>query len=783
MFDEGRESVPRFSINGSEAKENFKVVIRVRPPLPREVDPEYGFSSVVEISPDSKSISLLEYLGAASNDLEREQDLEQNPALANYHCFTFDHVYDPESPQSLVYENTARPAVYSTLEGYNATLIAYGQTGTGKTYTMEGFRFGVNDSQRGIVPRSIEDVFSYIESSSNADSTFMVRVSYLQIYNENISDLLKNERGPLQIREEKRRGVFVEGLSEWAVRTPSEITSLLEKGANARATASTKMNDISSRSHAVFIIIVEQMKLEDEFKQVKMGKLNIVDLAGSERVRVTGATGKRLEESKKINQSLSALGNVISALTDSKPRTHIPYRDSKLTRLLEDSLGGNCKTTMFAMISPAHDAFSESLSTLKFANRAKNIKNAPRVNEDVDQKALLRKYENELQKLRSELDHKNRVVVDMQRLLEIEKEKKRTEDYRESLDQPLKDFLIEQEEKKKLEERIKIMNSQLLPGGKKIEDTPQFRSALEEKQRAIRNEYEVRLQEIEKERQQIEEDKAQIDRYKQLLLRQRDIMIALTARLNERDETIIQLQEELDAYDRLQKETEEALDNKQARCEQLEHLCVRYGIHVPAEENSRVFSSKDKKLYPPTNTNSYQLDSDSVVPLQMLTADEKILELTHIINEQKQEIEELQETQASISRDEIEYLRRENYDLEVKLSGISAEVEKYTKEKQSLTGLVEGNLFRLLEQMQTGLQEGSYHQGSLSQDINRLLKAASIFRSVLRGEELPKENQPPDRSTSPFKPDIKTNGRTRPLTVDEMIMIKKQEMRKAREGM
>jgi predicted RNase H-like nuclease (RuvC/YqgF family) len=167
----------------------------------------------------------------------------------------------------------------------------------------------------------------------------------------------------------------------------------------------------------------------------------------------------------------------------------------------------------------------------------------------------------------------------------------------------------------------------------------------------------------------------------------------------------------------------------------------------------------------------------------MLTADEKILELTHIINEQKQEIEELQETQASISRDEIEYLRRENYDLEVKLSGLSAEVEKYTKEKQSLTGLVEGNLFRLLEQMQNGLQEGSYHQGSLSQDISRLLKAASIFRSVLRGEELPKENQPPDRSASPFKPDIKTNGRTRPLTVDEMIMIKKQEMRKAREGM
>ena len=152
----------------------------------------------------------------------------------------------------------------------------------------------------------------------------MVRASYLQIYNENISDLLKNDRSSLQIREDKKRGVFVEGLSEWAVRTPLEIYSLMQRGAAVRATAATKMNDVSSRSHAVFIIIVEQMNIaqtqqnNDDPKQIKVGKLNLVDLAGSERVRVTGATGKRLEECKKINQSLSALGNVIAALTDNK---------------------------------------------------------------------------------------------------------------------------------------------------------------------------------------------------------------------------------------------------------------------------------------------------------------------------------------------------------------------------------------------------------------------------------------------------------------------------------
>ncbi len=220
----------------------------------------------------------------------------------------------------------------------------------------------------------------------------MVRASYLQIYNEVISDLLKVERTSLQIREDKKKGVFVEGLSEWVVRSPNEIYSLMQKGALSRATATTKMNDLSSRSHAVFVIIVEQMTAEDghsveddeSAKHLKMGKLNLVDLAGSERVRVTGATGKRLEESKKINQSLSCLGNVIAALTDAKSRTHIPYRDSKLTRLLEDSLGGNCKTTMIAMISPAYDSFGESLSTLKFATRAKKIKNEARINEDVD---------------------------------------------------------------------------------------------------------------------------------------------------------------------------------------------------------------------------------------------------------------------------------------------------------------------------------------------------------------------------------------------------------------
>lgn len=215
---------------------------------------------------------------------------------------------------------------------------------------------------------------------------------------------MRTEKKNLHIREDPRKGVFVDGVSEWAVVRPQEILELMKLGAKSRATAKTNMNESSSRSHAVFIITIEQMKetgTDTEGKEIKVAKLNLVDLAGSERVRVTGASGKRLDECKNINKSLSCLGMVIAALTERQPQAHIPYRNSVLTRLLSDSLGGNCKTTMLTMISPAPEAFQESLSSLKFAERAKKIRNKPLINEDLDQKALIRKYEHELNKLRS----------------------------------------------------------------------------------------------------------------------------------------------------------------------------------------------------------------------------------------------------------------------------------------------------------------------------------------------------------------------------------------------
>ena len=478
----------------------------------------------------------------------------------------------------------------------------------------------------------------------------MIRASYLQIYNENIMDLLKNRQSGLQIREDKRKGLFVEGLSEWVVRSSSEIYSLMKKGESFRATASTKLNDISSRSHAVFIIVIEQMSnigfdaREDAPRNIKIGKLNLVDLAGSERLTVTGAVGKRLEECKKINQSLSALGNVIAALTDSKGRIHIPYRNSKLTRLLEDSLGGNCKTTMMTMISPACCSVLESLSSLKFAHRAKNIKNVARVNEDVDQRALLRRYETELRQLRLELEKTNKNVLNKESMYILEQEKRKAEEDKaaaivalETLSREVKE---EKDERKRLEDKIKMMSSQVLLAGEKIENTPQFLCALEEKHKIIKEEYDKKLHDLEKEREQIEEDKAEVDRYKQLLLKQRDIMIALTTRLNERDETIIKLQEELDAYDKSQSENERELEIKTMRIKVLENVLKTNKIPIPSldDDISNLSIESIQHRYPPYGHFGEDIEDSTY----FLNAEEKVNELSKIIEEQKNFIDNIE---------------------------------------------------------------------------------------------------------------------------------------------
>ncbi|XP_029585404.1 kinesin-like protein KIF3B [Salmo trutta] len=324
--------------------------------------------------------------------------------------FTFDAVYDSESKQSDIYDDTVRPLVDSVLQGFNGTILAYGQTGTGKTFTMLGMP---TDNERGIIPNSFNHIFTQISRSQNQQ--YLVRASYLEIYREEVRDLLcKDNNKKLDLKENPDSGVYVKDLSSVVSKNVMEIEHVMNIGDQSRSVGFTNMNERSSRSHAIFMITVEcSEKGADGEDHIRVGKLNMVDLAGSERQRKTGANGERLKEATKINLSLSALGNVISALVDGKS-THIPYRDSKLTRLLQDSLGGNAKTVMVATLGPASKNYEESLTTLRYANRAKNIKNKPKINED-PKDALLREFQEEITRLKAQLEERGMLAKERRR--------------------------------------------------------------------------------------------------------------------------------------------------------------------------------------------------------------------------------------------------------------------------------------------------------------------------------------------------------------------------------
>lgn len=346
------------------------------------------------------------------------------------HAFTFDYVYgNGGSPCSTIYKDCVAPLVDALLHGYNATVLAYGQTGSGKTYTM-GTNYTGNESDAGIIPKVMETIFSNVETMKDS-AEFLIRVSFIEIFKEEVFDLLdpnspalsKSEgasqakvagasRVPIQIRETVNGGITLAGVTEAEVRSKEEMASYLSRGSVSRATGSTNMNSQSSRSHAIFTISMDQKRIyqngvtnDDASDDILSAKLHLVDLAGSERAKRTGADGLRLKEGIHINKGLLALGNVISALGDEKKRKeggHVPYRDSKLTRLLQDSLGGNSKTVMIACVSPADSNAEETLNTLKYANRARNIQNKAVINRD-PLAAQMQRMRSQIDQLQSEL--------------------------------------------------------------------------------------------------------------------------------------------------------------------------------------------------------------------------------------------------------------------------------------------------------------------------------------------------------------------------------------------
>lgn len=340
---------------------NIKVVCRFRPV--NSIEKREGGEIVVDFDDNLQTVLL------------KSSNLSSGPEKDG---FTFDRVFPMQTQQAEIFEYGVKDIVKDVLDGYNGTVFAYGQTGSGKTFTMMGADID-NDELKGIIPRITEQIFqSIVESDSHLE--YLVKVSYMEIYLERIRDLLAPQNDNLQVHEEKSKGVYVKNLSDYYVSSAQEVYEIMRTGGAARVVTATNMNAESSRSHSIFLISIQQRNTETGAQ--KTGNLYLVDLAGSEKVGKTGASGQTLEEAKKINKSLSALGMVINALTDSKAK-HIPYRDSKLTRILQESLGGNSRTTLIINCSPSSYNEAETLGTLRFGIRAKSIKNTARVNQEL----------------------------------------------------------------------------------------------------------------------------------------------------------------------------------------------------------------------------------------------------------------------------------------------------------------------------------------------------------------------------------------------------------------
>ncbi|XP_034868369.1 kinesin-like protein KIF18A [Mirounga leonina] len=361
------------SVTEEDLCHHMKVVVRVRPENTKEK--AAGFHKVVHVvdkhilvfDPKQEEISFFHGKKTANRDITKRQNKDLK--------FVFDAVFDETSTQLEVFEHTTKPILRSFLNGYNCTVLAYGATGAGKTHTMLG-----SAAEPGVMYLTMLDLYKSMDEIKE-EKVCSTAVSYLEVYNEQIRDLLVNS-GPLAVREDAQKGVVVQGLTLHQPKSSEEILQLLDSGNKNRTQHPTDMNATSSRSHAVFQIYLRQQDKTASISQnVRIAKMSLIDLAGSERASTTSAKGTRFIEGTNINRSLLALGNVINALADTKRKNpHIPYRNSKLTRLLKDSLGGNCQTIMIAAVSPSSVFYDDTYNTLKYANRAKDIKSSLKSN-------------------------------------------------------------------------------------------------------------------------------------------------------------------------------------------------------------------------------------------------------------------------------------------------------------------------------------------------------------------------------------------------------------------
>ncbi|EFH59021.1 hypothetical protein ARALYDRAFT_478554 [Arabidopsis lyrata subsp. lyrata] len=378
------DSLPQ---SAQRSKENVTVTVRFRPLSPREIRQ----GEEVAWYADGETIVRNEH----------------NPTIA----YAYDRVFGPTTTTRNVYDIAAHHVVNGAMEGVNGTIFAYGVTSSGKTHTMHG-----DQRSPGIIPLAVKDAFSIIQETPNRE--FLLRISYMEIYNEVVNDLLNPAGQNLRIREDKQ-GTFVEGIKEEVVLSPAHALSLIAAGEEQRHVGSTNFNLLSSRSHTIFTLTIESSPLGDKSKgeAVHLSQLNLVDLAGSESSKVE-TSGVRRKEGSYINKSLLTLGTVISKLTDVRA-SHVPYRDSKLTRILQSSLSGHDRVSLICTVTPASSSSEETHNTLKFAHRAKHIEIQAEQNKIIDEKSLIKKYQHEIRQLKEELEQLKQEIVPVPQLKDI----------------------------------------------------------------------------------------------------------------------------------------------------------------------------------------------------------------------------------------------------------------------------------------------------------------------------------------------------------------------------
>jgi kinesin family protein 5 len=618
-------------------------------------------------------------------------------------------VFPPTASQEEVFEIAAKPIVESVLQGFNGTVFAYGQTSSGKTFTMTGP--DIDDPElMGIIPRMVGTVFSDIGNSSD-NLEYTVKIGYCEIYMEKIKDLLNPIQNNLKIKEDRNRGVYIDELTEEYVSQEDEVYDLMKIGTSNREVGATNMNQGSSRSHSIFMLTVTQNNLKDY--SAKTGKLYLVDLAGSEKVSKTGAEGKRLDEAKNINKSLTTLGMVIYALTDGKS-THVPYRDSKLTRVLQDSLGGNSKTSLIITCSPSPYNDQETLSTLRFGVRAKSIKNKPKVNRDytvVELKMMLAKAQEQL-------------LFKDKRISELESQFKKA-------GKQLPISLLEDEEANAFQraEGVQDIMTELETTRERLQEEMAQNAYLQD-----------RLNERSSMNGTLDDENREM----------RMILNVLTDRLQQLEDT---LQQKEDSYDRLnsiqealQQDYENLVKDKQKLEQKLlekeaEHEQLASNIQLSSKNSQEIMSMVAK----------FKLLSDKNIKLQeeVNSQAEKIASLEGIIDNLRQQLTQSLSSQLDVNsiratiEEEITQRERKKWDIErVSITkDLHNRIDRVLKLEQEVDNLVERNkrLEAMIPQpkqaLTTKIEELTIRSEEITNQLNKLSSQKAMMKVDIQVNE------------------------------------------------